>query len=140
MPSIRGLVLRVSTVLHLLLIFQLLSSAHVFAEWLLVDGNAKAKVYVDTETISRKDDMVRVWVLDDLKTFHTRGFSKYLSIRAQEEHDCVKERFRLRALENFSGNMGAGDVIYKKSGESGWSPIPRGTLAQSVWKFVCGKK
>jgi len=140
MPSIRGLVLRVSTVLHLLLIFQLLSSAHVFAEWLLVDGNAKAKVYVDTETISRKDDMVRVWVLDDLKTFHTRGFSKYLSIRAQEEHDCVKERFRLLALENFSGNMGAGDVIYKKSGESGWSPIPRGTLAQSVWKFVCGKK
>ncbi len=140
MPSIRGLVLRVSTVLHLLLIFQLLSSAHVFAEWLLVDGNAKAKVYVETETISRKDDMVRVWVLDDLKTFHTRGFSKYLSIRAQEEHDCVKERFRLLALENFSGNMGAGDVIYKKSGESGWSPIPRGTLAQSVWKFVCGKK
>ena len=140
MPSIRGLVLRVSTVLHLLLIFQLLSSAHVFAEWLLVDGNAKAKVYVDTETISRKDDLVRVWVLDDLKTVHTRGFSKYLSIRAQEEHDCVKERFRLLALENFSGNMGAGDVIYKKSGESGWSPIPRGTLAQSVWKFVCGKK
>ena len=140
MPSIRGLVLRVSTVLHLLLIFQLLSSAHVFAEWLLVDGNAKAKVYVETETISRKDDMVRVWVLDDLKTVHTRGFSKYLSIRAQEEHDCVKERFRLLALENFSGNMGAGDVIYKKSGESGWSPIPRGTLAQSVWKFVCGKK
>ena len=140
MPSIRGLVLRVSTVLHLLLIFQLLSSAHVFAEWLLVDGNDKARVYVDTETISRKDDMVRVWVLDDLKTVHTRGFSKYLSIRAQEEHDCVKERFRLLALENFSGNMGAGDVIYKKSGESGWSPIPRGTLAQSVWKFVCGKK
>jgi len=140
MPSIRGLVLRVSTVLHLLLIFQLLSSAHVFAEWLLVDGNDKARVYVDTETISRKDDLVRVWVLDDLKTVHTRGFSKYLSIRAQEEHDCVKERFRLLALENFSGNMGAGDVIYKKSGESGWSPIPRGTLAQSVWKFVCGKK
>ena len=140
MPSIRGLVLRVSTVLHLLLIFQLLSSAHVFAEWLLVDGNAKAKVYVDPESVTRKGDLVRVWVLDDLKTVHTRGFSKYLSIRAQEEHDCVKERFRLLALENFSGNMGAGDVIYKKSGESGWSPIPRGTLAQSVWKFVCGKK
>jgi hypothetical protein len=140
MPSIRGLVLRVSTVLHLLLIFQLLSSAHVFAEWLLVDGNAKAKVYVDPESVTRKGDLVRVWVLDDLKTVHTRGFSKYLSIRAQEEHDCVKERFRLLALENFSGNMGAGDVIYKKSGESGWSPIPRGMLAQSVWKFVCGKK
>lgn len=106
----------------------------------MVDGNNKAKVYVDPETVSRNGELVRVWVLDDLKTAHTRGFSKYLSVRAQEEHDCAKERFRLVAIEQFSGNMGAGDVIYKKSGESGWAPIPRGTLAQAVWKFVCGKK
>jgi len=79
-------------------------------------------------------------LLDDLKTVHTRGFSKFLSVRAQEEHDCSRERFRLLAMENFSGTMGSGDVIYQKSGESGWAPIPQGTLAQSVWKYVCGEK
>lgn len=129
-----------STILIAFTLLQLWSAAPIFAEWLLIDGNDKAKVYVDTETISRKDDLVRVWVLDDLKTVHTRGFSKYLSVRAQEEHDCVDERFRLLELENISGNMGTGNVVYKKSGESGWAPIPRGTLAQSVWKFVCGGK
>ncbi|MBX3332135.1 MAG: hypothetical protein KF722_17145 [Nitrospira sp.] len=129
-----------STILIAFTLLQLWSAAPIFAEWLLVDGNDKANVYVDTETISRKGDTVRVWVLDDLKTVHNRGFSKYLSVRAQEEHDCVKERFRLLELENTSGNMGAGDVMYKKSGQSDWTPIPRGTLAQSVAKFVCGKK
>lgn len=112
----------------------------VFAEWLLVGGNDKATVYVDSESVSRNGDLVRVWVLDDLKTSHTRGFSKFLSVRAQEEHNCANERFRLLAMERFSGNMGSGDVIHKKSGESGWAPIPRGTLAQSVWNYVCGKK
>ncbi len=112
----------------------------VSAEWLLVDGNDKAKVYVDTETISRKGEWVRVWVADDLKTAQTRGFRKYLSTRAHEEHDCAKERFRLLALEYFSGNMGSGEALYKTSGESDWAPIPRGTLAQSVAQFVCGKK
>lgn len=130
----------VPLVFSLLVAFQLLSKAPAFAEWLLVDGNDKAKVYLDSESIRRNGELVRVWILDDLKTARTRGFSTFLSVRAQEEHDCTKERFRLVAVEQFAGSMGTGDVIYQKSGESAWAPIPRGTLAQSVWKFVCKKK
>lgn len=118
-------------------ILQARSATPVFAEWLLVDGNERARVYLDTETINRSGEWVRVWVVDDLKIAETRGLRKYLSTRAHEEHDCAKERFRLLALEYFSGNMGSGEALYKTSGESDWAPIPRGTLAQSVWKFVC---
>ncbi|MBS0152525.1 MAG: hypothetical protein JSR31_16465 [Nitrospira sp.] len=125
--------------LFLLVVNPALSDVSLSAEWYLLDGNDKAKVYVDRETINRTGDVVTVWVLDDLKTPHTRGFTSFSSVRAHEEHDCSKERFRLVALEQFAGNMGTGGLIYKKSGESGWSPIPRGTMAQSVWKFVCGK-
>jgi len=127
-------------VFSLLVAFQLLGVAPVFAEWFLVDGNNKAKIYVDSETIIRNGERVSVWVLDDLRTAQTRRFRTYLSSRAQEEHDCSNERFRLLAVEHFAGNMGTGDVVYQKSGESAWAPIPRGTLAQSVWKFVCKKK
>ncbi len=116
------------------------SAIPVFAEWLLVDGNERARVYLDIETINRSGEWVRVWVVDDLKIAETRGFRKYLSTRAHEEHDCAKERFRLLALEYFSGNMGSGEALYKTSGESDWTAIPRGTLAQSVWKFVCRGK
>ena len=123
-----------------LALVQLWTVAPLCAEWLLVDRNDMAKVYVDPETISRNGEVVSVWVLDDLKTAQTRGFSTFLSTLAQEEHDCVKQRFRLVAIERFAGNMGTGQSIYKKSGESHWAPIPRETMAQSVWKFVCGKK
>ncbi|BFU89647.1 MAG: hypothetical protein NTAFB01_08340 [Nitrospira sp.] len=119
-------------------ILQCWSATPVFAEWLLVGDNERARVYLDTETINRSGEWVRVWVVDDLKIAETRGLRKYLSTRAHEEHDCIKERFRLLALEYFSGNMGSGEALYKTSGESDWTPIPRGTLAQSVWRFVCG--
>jgi hypothetical protein len=130
----------VPLIFSLLVAFQLLGVVPVFAEWFLVDGNNKAKIYVDSETIIRNGERVSVSVLDDLRTAQTRWFRTYLSSRAQEEHDCSNERFRLLAVEHFAGNMGAGDVVYQKSGESAWAPIPRGTLAQSVWKYVCGKK
>ena len=126
--------------LSLLAVTQWMGEAPVSAEWLLVDGNGKANVYVEAETINRHGEWVRVWVMDDLKIPQARGLRKYLSSRAEEEHDCIKERFRLLALEYFSGNMGSGDVLYRTSGASNWTAVPRGTLAQSVWRFVCGKK
>jgi hypothetical protein len=110
------------------------------AEWRLVDSNANATVYVDPGTVQRVGDVVRLWVLDDLKTAHTRGADTYVSSRAREEHDCVNERFRLVALAQFAGHMGTGAVIYKRSVESKCASIPTGTLAQSVWKYACGKK
>jgi hypothetical protein len=129
-----------STILIAFTLLQLWSAAPLCAEWVLVDRNDQAKLYVDPRSISRNGDVVRVWVLDDLQTAQIRGFSTFLSTRAQEEHDCSKKRFRLVAIERFAGNMGTGNSIYKKSGESAWAPIPRETMAQSVWKFVCGKK
>lgn len=122
-----------STVLSLVCLFS------AGAEWVLVDGNNKGKVYVEAKTITRSGNTVDVWVLDDLKSAHTRGFIHYWSSRAREEHDCANGRFRLLALENYAGNMGTGDIVYKHAGESSWARIPQGTLAQSVWKFVCGK-
>lgn len=126
--------------LSLLVLFQWLGGAPVSAEWMVVETNAKATVYIDAESITRNGNLVNVWVLDDLRTAHMRGFSRYFSSRAQEEHDCTNERFRVLAVENFVGRMGTGDVVYRHAGQSNWTSIPRGTLAQSVWKFVCGKK
>ncbi len=140
MPSARSSFRTSPGILLALVALQLWCVGAVCAEWLLVDRNEKDAIYVDSESISRSGVIVRALVLDDLKAANTRGLSTFLSTRNQEEHDCSKERFRLVAIERFAGNMGTGHSIYKKSGESSWVPITRGTLAQSVWKFVCGKK
>ncbi len=140
MPAADGHFHGFSSTLLALIILQVWGATSAFAEWEFVDGNDQAKVYVDPETVIRNGEWVSVWVMDDLRFAQMRGFRKYLSSRAQEEHDCIKERFRLLALEYFSGNMGFGEALYKTSGESDWTPIPRGTLAQSVWKFVCRRR
>ena len=57
-----------SGILLALTLLQLWSVAPLYAEWLLVDRNDRAKVYVESETISRNGGVVSVWVLDDLKT------------------------------------------------------------------------
>ncbi len=73
-----------SGILLALTLLQLWTVAPLCAEWLLVDRNDKAKVYVDPETISRNGEVVSVWVLDDLQTAQTRGFSTFLSTRARK--------------------------------------------------------
>ena len=140
MPSTRRFFRTSPEILLVLMALQLWCVGAVCAEWQLVDRNEKDAIYVDSESISWNGEIVRALVLDDLKAASTRGLSTFLSTRNQEEHDCSKERFRLVAIERFAGNMGTGHSIYKKSGESSWVPISRGTLAQSVWKFLCGKK
>ena len=124
-------------VLCAMIMVQVWTVPPVFSEWVLIDGNEKARVYVDPETIQRKGAFVTMWVLDDLQTAHTRGSDRYLSSRAQEEHDCRERRFRVLAVANFSGSMGSGKEIYTSSAESKWASIPAGTLAHSVWKFAC---
>ena len=141
MSSTRGYFRRVPHALLAFVIFQFCCTPPVFAEWVLVDGNEHAKIYVEAETIQRKGDVVTLWVLDDFKAVHTRGFRRYLSSRAQEAHDCANERFRILSLANFSANMAGGDIMFQSAHESEWAAIPRGTLAQSVWKFACaGRK
>lgn len=121
--------------------FPFWSTAPAFAEWVLIDGNEHTKIYVEVETIQRKGDVVTLWVLDDFKTVRLRGLRTYLSSRALEAHDCANERFRILSSANFSSNMAVGDIMFRSARESDWAAIPRGTLAQSVWKFACaGKK
>ena len=43
------------------------------------------------------------------------------------------------AVTQFSGQMGTGKVIYERTLGSHWAAIPKGALAQSVWKYACGK-
>jgi hypothetical protein len=131
---------RFPLVLSALAMLQVWTVPPVFSDWVLIDSNQTAKVYVDPETIQRNGAFVRMWVLDDLQTAHTRGSSRYLSSRAQEEHDCGEQRFRVLALGNYSGNMGFGKEVYTSSTQSKWTPIPPGTLAESVWNFACSSK
>jgi len=127
-----------------LLLFTLLvlSSGPAYAEWVAVDGNEEAgvTVYADPGTIRRKGNMVKIWHLNDFKTVQIAKGNSYLSIKAQHEFDCTKDRERIRALTKFSGNMGSRKVVYEDSNERKWRPIAPKTTNQALRKIACKKK
>ena len=118
----------------------LLSGGPAYAEWLAIGSTDDGTVYVDPDTIRRKDEMVKMWVLFDFTTTQTGAGHLMLSIKGQEEYDCDGKRRRVLAFSEFSGNMGGGKEVYSASHESTWVPVASENVVQTLWTFACGKK
>jgi len=126
----------------LLMIFLLLSSGHVHAEWVLVSGDdgAGLAVYVDPATIRRNGNLAKMWQLYDYKTVQTVAGDSLLSMKRFNEYDCVEERTRMLGYTWFSGNMGSGNVVYSTSEQQPWEPAVPRSINRSLWKVACNKK
>ena len=120
----------------------LVSSVPAYAEWVEVGGNEEAgvTVYADPDTISRKENLAKMWALFDSKTTQNIGVGLFMSHKDQREYDCTIERYRLLTFMQFSGNMESGTVGYSSSGDGRWIPVQPGSLDQSLWKLACDKK
>jgi hypothetical protein len=125
----------------LLIIFLFLSSAPAYAEWVEIGtSNIGATVYADPDTIRRKGDLVKMWILYDFNATQTVLKKSYLSSRSQDEYDCTEDRHRALASTSFSGNMGSGKVRSSYSIKGKWEPVPSGTMTQTLWKVACDKQ
>ena len=113
-----------------------------YAEWVEVSANKKAGViaYADPDTIRRKDNLVKMWSLFDLRTTQTGKANSYLSIKAQQAYDCEQDRSRALAYTKFSGNMGHGAEVSRVFEEQQWKPVAPMSVGQELWKVACGKK
>jgi len=130
----------------LLITLPLLSCGTACAEWVSVadkveEGLTQYTVYVEPDTLRRNGDVVELSALIDFTTTQTTPSPPHLSVRSRSQLDCAKERIRLLALTAFSGNMGSGEVVFSDSAsnDQGISVEP-GSVAESLWKVVCGKR
>ena len=126
----------------LLITLLVLSSGPVYAEWELVSGDDEAglTVYVDRDTIRRKENQVKMWQLYDYKSVQTVAGDSLLSIQRHNEYDCTEARTRMLAYTWFSSNMGRGRVVYKTADEQQWEPVVPRSINQTLWKVACGKQ
>jgi len=121
-----------------------LSNGPVYAEWVAIASSQSKDgyytVYVDPDTIRRKEELVKMWVLFDLKTTQTVAGRLILSIKGQEEYDCDGNSHRVLAVSEFSGNMGGGKEVYSTSDERTWLPVDPESVFHGLWKVACSKK
>src|SRR5215831_3576195 len=102
-----------------------LSVDPVSAEWVQVAGNDHLGTasYVDSGTIRRNGNTVKMWVLNDYKTEQNVTGDPFLSTKQQVENDCTDERARTLAFTIFSSKRGKGEVVFTTSEEGKWEPI-----------------
>ena len=120
-----------------------LSSGPVYAEWVPIAFTKRESgydVYADPDTIRRKGDLVKMWILYDYKTLQSATGFAHLSDSIQLEANCTEKLQRSLAYTWWSGNMGGGNVVFSHSGEGNWIPIGPGTVGHTVWSFACGKR
>jgi len=119
----------------------LLNSGAAYAEWVAIGSTDDGMTaYADPDTIRRKEEMVKMWILFDFKTTQTVAGHLMLSIKGQEEYDCDGKRRRVLTFLEFSGNMGGGQEVNSTSGEGTWVPVVPEGVVQMLWTFACGKK
>lgn len=124
----------------LLLTLVLLSSGPAYAEWVNINENDTFTVYLDPDSIRRKGESVKMWILYDYKTLQSATSLAHLSDSIQLEGNCTEKLQRRLADTWWSGNMRSGNVVFSHSAEGNWIPIGPGTVGHTLWSFACRKK
>ena len=108
----------------------------------MIGGNDDITTYVDPAIVRKAANRVRMWDLMDYKRPEIGpGGKPHLSEKLQSAYDCKEQQKRLLYLSFYSERIGEGRIIHAKSytGKK-WIPVPPGSLAETMWKFACGKK
>jgi len=112
------------------------------AEWVGIYSDDDVDGYVDTTSIRKNGNLVKMWGMEDFKTGRNTWNGVFLSRKAQQEYDCRNENDRVLALVTYSGNMGSGKVISSftfNEHESPARPIVPGSNSEIQWKIACGQ-
>jgi hypothetical protein len=120
-----------------------LSSAPAYAEWEVISSSKDLgghTAYVDPDTIRRKGNLAKMWVLFDLKTERTLAGITFLSSKGLGEYDCTEEQSRTIASYQYAGQMGNGEIVDSNIDPRKWEPIIPGSVNQALLKVACGKK
>jgi hypothetical protein len=123
-----------------LIILLVLNTGPASAEWVAIgssDSLGGYTVYVDSDTIRRNGDLVKVWALTDYTTLQTVADRSFLSSKVQNEFDCAEERQRELAGTWFSRKMGTGNGVWTNFDGTTWRPVAPGSVGQGVWDFAC---
>jgi len=115
-------------------------SNSAMAEWVEVAESEAGTfiAYVESATIQKTNNIVRMWVLVDYKTVQTNASKPYMSKLGIRKYDC-KAKQNLATIKTLhSKNMGVGKHV-GIIGSRPWLPVSPGTTSELFWKLACGK-
>jgi hypothetical protein len=115
-----------------------------WAEWIfLLSSTSDAKFYYENTSLRRNGPIVKMWTLrSGIKNAVDNKI--YLSSKDLYGFDCEKEVLKHLSGAAYSGEMGAGEMIFSYTPDENlikqWDPIIPGTVMETLWKIACDKK
>ncbi len=127
----------------ILLISLVAASYNVNADWVKISAKDNLTTYVDPTTVTKIDNVVKMWGIVDLKESRKEELGKsFLSAKSLQEYDCNAAQIRKISLAFYAGNMATGDVVhsYADADKWNWTPVTPGSVSEMMWKSACDKK
>ena len=123
---------------YVLTVLLTMASGSAMADWVKVGQKDDMTVYVDTSTISRAENTVKLWKLVDYQTAPAQSFTKpFKSFKVQIEFDCKEGNSRRITHAFYPDNMGAGEAVLAEKIDEKWTMH---NLTDAVWKIACERK
>jgi len=109
-------------------------------EWILINSNEGINNYVDSASIRKTSNKVKMWEMSDYKTPQVSEAIKYLSSAGQSEYDCQEKTIKLISYIAYEGNMGVIPVTINNNVGLNLSQVMPNTRGEALWEIACGSK
>jgi hypothetical protein len=114
-------------------------STDTIAQWVEVGHNETTTFYANLASIQIDDTgIVKMSNLLDLKAPDNSTAPPYLSMKSLAEYNCKEVTYRFLESQNFSDNMGNGDVVLRNT-VGDWNPLPSRSAVKALWNIACGQ-
>lgn len=128
----------------LLLITALLLPSHpAHAEWVALEKRhqpqGKQTVYYNPDSILREENWISLWQLADTKWMGEPPTPRFLSAKTHKQFDCLRWRFRILAVVEFSRQMATGKSTNGYIENGNWQKIEPQSVDQGLAEIACRK-
>lgn len=125
-------------------------SNSAMAEWIELTSTEKETYYVNPATIRKKENIVVMWNVMNVKQSKLTKFLQELdnvlpnsdvktvmSTVAEKEYDCKEGQLRMLKFSTHPKIMGEGEIITMTSNIGKWGPVVPGSIDESLWEYAC---
>jgi hypothetical protein len=122
-----------------ILILLTVGSSNATAAWTPTSASEAGTAYIDSATIRRAGDKLKMRELMDYKIAPDKDHP-YKSMRKQTEYDCKEKQSRLLFASSHSEKLGNGEAVTTVAEASNWMAIVPGSVGEMLWKVACGTR
>lgn len=104
-----------------------------------VRSSDETTVYIDLETISRGDNLLKVWAVWDHATEQVNLYGEnYRSAALHNEFDCGSGTVRLLEIAEYPEPLASGELVRAYPGhEAQPRKVPDGSISSAIFDEVC---